>query len=153
MVKKAVPAFGLEYGGELFPVGTPVVPFGSEAGDALEAAMEKFFSEHDAEEAEKIMLECGVPCSRIYNFAIAEKDPHYIARESFTEWKNSFNDETIRGVNVVPKLAKNPGQIWRGMPLVGADNEDILEELGATPDQIAAMYDEKLLKKEETPFG
>lgn len=153
VVKKAVPAFGLEYGGELFPVGTPVVPFGSEAGDALEAAMEKFFSEHDAEEAERIMLECGVPCSRIYNFAIAEKDPHYIARESFTEWKNSFNDETIRGVNVVPKLAKNPGQIWRGMPLVGADNEDILEELGATPDQIAAMYDEKLLKKEETPFG
>ena len=56
-------------------------------------------------------------------------------------------------MNVVPKLAKNPGQIWRGMPLVGADNEDILEELGATPDQIAAMYGEKLLKKEETPFG
>lgn len=115
--------------------------------------MEKFFSEHDSEEAERILLDAGVPASRIYNFAIAEKDPHYIARESFTEWKNSFNDETVRGVNIVPKLKNNPGQIWRGMPLVGADNEDILEELGATPDQIAAMYDEKLLKKEETPFG
>ena len=56
-------------------------------------------------------------------------------------------------MNIVPKLKNNPGQIWRGMPLVGADNEDILAELGATPEQIAALYDEKLLKKEETPFG
>ena len=79
-------------------------------------------------EAEKILLECGVPCSRIYNFAIAEKDPHYIARESFTEWKSSYDDGSIRGVNVVPRMKNNPGQIWRGMPLVGADNEDILDE-------------------------
>ena len=153
VVKKAIPAFGLEYGSDLFPVGTPVVAFGTEAGDALEAAMEKFFSEHDSDEAEKILLECGVPCSRIYNFAIAEKDPHYIARESFTEWKNSYDDGTIRGVNIVPKLTNNPGQIWRGMPLVGADNEDILEELGATADEIAAMYESGLIKKEEGPFG
>lgn len=56
-------------------------------------------------------------------------------------------------MNVVPRMKNNPGQIWRGMPLVGADNEDILEELGATPEQVAALYDEKLLKKENGPFG
>lgn len=39
------------------------------------------------------------------------------------------------------------------MPLVGADNEDILEELGATPDDVASLYDEQLLKKENGPFG
>lgn len=68
-------------------------------------------------------------CSRIYTYEMAERDPHYQARESFTEWKNSYDDESIRGVNVVPCMKNNPGQIWRGMPLVGADNEDILEEL------------------------
>ena len=33
------------------------------------------------------------------------------------------------------------------------DNEDILEELGATPDDVASLYDEQLLKKENGPFG
>ena len=104
-------------------------------------------------EAERLMLEAGVPCSRIYTYEMAERDPHYQARESFTEWKNSYDDGSIRGVNVVPRMKNNPGQIWRGMPLVGADNEDILEELGATPDDVASLYDEQLLKKENGPFG
>ena len=153
VVRAALPLFGLEYGSELFPEGTPVISFGSEAGNVLEEAMEAFFGSHTAEEAERLMLEAGVPCSRIYTYEMAERDPHYQARESFTEWKNSYDDESIRGVNVVPRMKNNPGQIWRGMPLVGADNEDILEELGATPDDVASLYDEQLLKKENGPFG
>ena len=153
VVRAALPLFGLEYGSELFPEGTPVISFGSEAGNVLEEAMEAFFGSHTAEEAERLMLEAGVPCSRIYTYEMAERDPHYQARESFTEWKNSYDDESIRGVNVVPRMKNNPGQIWRGMPLVGADNEDILEELGATLDDVASLYDEQLLKKENGPFG
>ena len=153
VVRAALPLFGLEYGSELFPEGTPVISFGSEAGNVLEEAMEAFFGSHTAEEAERLMLEAGVPCSRIYTYEMAERDPHYQARESFTEWKSSYDDGSIRGVNVVPRMKNNPGQIWRGMPLVGADNEDILEELGATPDDVASLYDEQLLKKENGPFG
>ena len=72
--------------------------------------MEAFFGSHTAEEAERLMLEAGVPCSRIYTYEMAERDPHYQARESFTEWKNSYDDESIRGVNVVPRMKNNPGQ-------------------------------------------
>lgn len=153
VVKKSLAAFGLEYGSELFPEGTPVVAFESEAGHVMEAAMQKYFDEHTAEEAERELLELGVPCSRIYTFDMAERDPHYIARESFTEWKNSYDEGTMRGVNVVPRMKNNPGKVWRGMPLVGADNADILEELGATPDQVDGMYSAGLLKKEDGPFG
>ena len=99
------------------PRGTPVISFGSEAGNVLEEAMEAFFGSHTAEEAERLMLEAGVPCSRIYTYEMAERDPHYQARESFTEWKSSYDDGSIRGVNVVPRMKNNPGQIWRGMPL------------------------------------
>lgn len=153
VVKSALSVFGLEYGSDLFPEGTPVVAYESEAGKVLEAAMESYFSNHAAEDAEREMLESGVPCSRIYTFDMAEKDPHYIARESFTAWKSSYDDGIIRGVNVVPRMKNNPGRIWRGMPLVGADNEDILNEAGVSPDVIAAMYDSGLLKKESGPFG
>lgn len=153
VVKSAAKFLHLDYGGELFPEGTPVVAFGSDAGKVLEQALKTFFEGHTAVEAEEIMLDAGVPCSRIYNFKMAEEDPHYKARKSFTEWNNSYDDKSIRGVNVVPQFKNNPGTIWRGMPLVGADNEDILEEIGANAEQIKAMYDEGLLKKEETPFG
>ena len=51
VVRAALPLFGLEYGSELFPEGTPVISFGSEAGNVLEEAMEAFFGSHTAEEA------------------------------------------------------------------------------------------------------
>jgi len=57
VVRAALPLFGLEYGSELFPEGTPVISFGSEAGNVLEEAMEAFFGSHTAEEAERLMLE------------------------------------------------------------------------------------------------
>lgn len=44
-------------------------------------------------------------------------------------------------------------QLFEDVLVVGADNEDILEELGATPDDVASLYDEQLLKKENGPFG
>jgi L-carnitine CoA-transferase len=95
----------------------------------------------------------GIPCSRIYTYPMAEEDPHYQARESFCSWKNAFDDETVRGINIVPRLKNQPGQIWRGMPLVGQDNEDILAELGCSTDEIVQLYDEGSLKKEDTPLG
>ena len=117
VVRAALPLFGLEYGSELFPEGTPVISFGSEAGNVLEEAMEAFFGSHTAEEAERLMLEAGVPCSRIYTYEMAERDPHYQARESFTEWKSSYDDGSIRGVNVVPRMKNTRGRFGAASPL------------------------------------
>lgn len=153
VVKNAVDLLGLEYGGELFPEGLAGVPTSFGAAPVLEEALETFFGSMTAEEAERRCLDAGIPCSRIYSYPMAEQDPHYQARESFIEWKNSFDDETIRGVNVVPKLKNNPGKIWRGMPLVGYDNEDLLEELGCNADEIAALYEEGSIRREESAVG
>lgn len=82
----------------------------------------------------------GVPCSPVYTYPMAESDPHYKAREVFTEWTN-IDGETIRGANVFPKYRRNPGQIWRGAPSVGKDNEDILRDIGVSDSEIAELYE------------
>lgn len=153
VLRNACELLGLEYGGKTIPEGLAGIPSSFEAAPILEKALERYFGLHTAAEAEKEFLEHGIPCSRIYTLPMAEADSHYKARESFTEWKTAYGEDTIRGVNVVPKLKNNPGRIWRGMPLVGQDNDDILDELGCASKQIEKLYEEGIIKKEDSPLG
>ncbi len=154
VVRNLLPLLDIKQGEDpLFPVGMPVVALESEAGKALEEKLAEFFGNHTAAEAEKLLLAAGVPCSRINSFADCVADPHYQAREVFTSWKNEYDDEEIRGVNVIPRLKNNPGKITRGMPLVGQHNEEILSSCGVSEEEIAALYEEGIIRKEDTIFG
>lgn len=149
VVSNALHVLGIEQGTEPFPEGLAVCGVNTEAGRVLERKLSCFFETHDSVEAERILLNAGIPCSRIYTFADGEEDPHYQAREIYTEWSNAYDEGTIRGVNVVPKLKVNPGRISRGMPLVGQHNEEILEEIGIAPDEIKTLYAGGIIKKEQ----
>lgn len=48
----------------------------------------------------------------------------------------------VKGLGLTHKFKKDPGQIWRGAPLFGADNEDLLREMGYTDEQIAGLLQE-----------
>lgn len=58
----------------------------TDLGRRLEAAMEKFVSEHTVDEVEKIMLENQIPCQKVYSFKDCSEDPQWKAREVFAEW-------------------------------------------------------------------
>lgn len=148
-VERGLGILGLEYGSEDFPAGSSLVPINTPAGDKLEAALQAYVSTHTAEEVEAAFCAARVPCSRLMNYEQAKTNPQYLAREVFTNWTAADGKTTIPGVNVMPKLANNPGQIWRGAPNIGMDNEDILSELGYSQEQIAAMYSEGLLDSKE----
>ncbi|MGN0078511.1 MAG: CaiB/BaiF CoA transferase family protein, partial [Coriobacteriales bacterium] len=154
VVRNLLPILGIEQGVDpLFPAGMPVVAFQSEAGAALEEKLGEFFASHTAAEAEEILLGAGVPCSRIYTFADCVEDPHYQAREVYTSWKNAYDDNEIKGVNVIPRLKNNPGKVTRGMPLVGQHNEEILGHLGVGQDEIQELYNAGTIRQERTIFG
>jgi L-carnitine CoA-transferase len=53
----------------------------------------------------------------------------------------------MKGINTIPKFKNNPGQIYRGGPTYGMDNEDILRELGYSDDDTAKMYETGVIKK------
>ena len=148
-VERGLKVLGLEYGSEEFPAGSSLVPIESPSAAILEDALQAFFAEHTAQEAEEIFCAARVPCSCLMDYETARTNPQYLAREVFTTWTAADGKTQIPGVNVMPKLTNHPGRVWRGAPNIGMDNEDILGELGYSADEIAAMYSAGLLDKKD----
>lgn len=143
----------IPYPSEAFPEGIAAARKGTKAAALLEEGLSSFLESHSAQEAESILAAAGIPASRVYTFAMGEEDPHYQAREIFTQWNNAYDEGAIRGVNVVPRLSHNPGRIQRGMPCVGQHNEEILREIGVCPAEIESLYEAAVIKKESGPKG
>jgi L-carnitine CoA-transferase/bile acid-CoA hydrolase len=128
-----------------FPDGMQLALVGTPAGIKLENAIQSFCDTHDAVEVDKIFMDNGVPCSTIYTIELAENNPHYVAREVFAEWDDPQYGK-VKGVNILPKFEKAPGQIWRGAPLYGMDNSDVLKEFGYTQAEVDALYEKGVLR-------
>ncbi len=138
---------GLEYGGPDIPEGTQQGRIGAPAGDLYQSALLKYFSERTADEAQKEMLGARLPISKINTFADLIDDPHVKARGVFSEFEN-FKGKKLRCVGPVPKFKNYPGKVWRAAPGYGMDNEEVLSELGYTPEDISALYDEGIIRKD-----
>ncbi len=147
VVRKALPLLGLEYGSTLFPEGCNQIPIHSEAGRICDKALQDFCDQHTAAEVSEIFNENGIPCSLVNNFSIAIQEPHYLARENWTEWQSPVLGN-VRGPNVIPRLSNHPGYIWRGCPKRGQDNETVLATAGFSSVEIAALYTAGVLYQE-----
>lgn len=145
LLKRLMALLDLPYNEGVFAGCINNVKEGTPAGEVLEKAIVDFCASRTSAEAEKAFAEAGLPCSRILSHKEMLDHPHYVARESLTRWQRVDGGE-LTGQNVTPKLKRNPGRIWRGCPLPGMDNEDILGELGYTRADIEAMYAEGVIK-------
>jgi len=143
-LKKGLKLIGIN-GDPDFPDGMQLALQGTPAGIKLEAGIQAFCDAHDAEEVDQIFMENNVPCSTIYTVELAAKNSHYQAREVFTEWDDPQYGK-VKGVNIIPKFKKNKGKIWRGAPLYGQDNTDVLKEFGYSQAEIDAMYEKGVLR-------
>ncbi|WP_258361132.1 L-carnitine CoA-transferase [Moorella sulfitireducens (nom. illeg.)] len=146
VLKNGLSFLGLEYGSKDFPARMPVVFLGTPGGEKLEARIKEYCASKTAAEVEKELNAVGVPCSMVMDYETAVNHPHYQAREVFVEWEK-VNGEKFKGINVFPKFKNNPGRIWRGAPGIGMDNEDILSELGYSPEDIEELYKKKVIIK------
>ena len=145
LLKRLMALLDLPYNEGVFAGCINNVKEGTPAGEVLEKAIVDFCASRTSAEAEKAFAVAGLPCSRILSHMEMLDHPHYVARESLTRWQRVDGGE-LTGQNVTPKLKRNPGRIWRGCPLPGMDNEDILGELGYTRADIEAMYAEGVIK-------
>jgi L-carnitine CoA-transferase len=135
---------GLEYGSEEYPKGIFWVKLHTPAGQKMKKLLDEYCAARTADEVEEEFVRLGLPCSKVLDYAMAEKHPHYLAREVFVEFENT-KGRKIKGLNIFPKLKKFPGKIWRGCPTVGMDNEDILSELGISDEEIQNLKDKKII--------
>ena len=80
----------------------------------------------------------SVPAGRIYTVADIAADPHYRARGMLAEVRMD-DGGTMTVPGIVPKLSATPGKHRRNAPALGADSEQVLLELGLSPEQIETL--------------
>jgi crotonobetainyl-CoA:carnitine CoA-transferase CaiB-like acyl-CoA transferase len=106
---------------------------------AFEDALRRWMQAHTAAEVEaEVTIKHQVPCQRVYSIKDLAGDPHCQARENFAAWDDTLL-ERVTGVGIIPKFSATPGRIWRGAPLLGQDNDAILEALGYDQPSISAL--------------
>ncbi len=80
----------------------------------------------------------AVPAGRIYTIADIAADPHYQARGMLASVQMD-DGSTLAVPGIVPKLSATPGRHRRNAPTLGQDTDDVLHELGLTPEQIQGL--------------
>jgi crotonobetainyl-CoA:carnitine CoA-transferase CaiB-like acyl-CoA transferase len=95
--------------------------------------------QHTAAELDDIVNAAGVVCAPVYTAADIHADPWFRERGLVVEWEDDVHG-TVAGNGVVPKLMGTPGSVRQGARwTVGADNDDVLGELGLSAAEIAEL--------------
>lgn len=145
-MRKGADWLGLKYGSELNPEGNSIIAKGTAAGDEWDRVLTEYIASVPAATAEKELLAHSIPCTRIMTYEDVLNTEHWKMRGTFTTYKSSHGYD-INSVAPMPHMANRPGQVWRGAPSLGMDNEEILGELGFTEEEIKKMYDDGVINK------
>ena len=85
-----------------------------------------------------MLVEGGVPCGPIHDYAEVFADPHTQAREMEVSIEHPV-EGTIRALGIPVKLSDTPGAIRRPAPLLGQHTEEILQEAGFSEEEIRSL--------------
>lgn len=123
-------------------------PAGSyEFNEIFHVEMEKYAAEHTAEEIDELAVSCKALVGQFMEFTEMLDHPHYQAREDIIEYFDDTLKKNVKVVAPTPKFKNNPQTIWRGGPTRGMDNDDILDELGFSAEEIQEFYSKKTISK------
>lgn len=136
---------GFTYGEGDIPEGTIYINrYETETGKIFQERWIEYCKTHTAQEIEDALLPHGVTCSKVNNYEDLLND------EGLLEHGTLFTGTTADGRDYVqpciaPRFKKNPTWVWRPMPGIGADNNDILRDLGYTTHEIKELYEKKVI--------
>ena len=95
--------------------------------EGLDAAVAELTGEHDGAELEAKLQEAGIACHRVQDSAAACSDPQLHARGHFVRLESDSAYTIVEDTR--SKLSRTPAKVRRGVPTLGRDNREILEEL------------------------
>ncbi len=105
---------------------------------ALVEELEAALASRGTDEWVMALVEGGVPCGPIHDYAEVFADPHTQAREMEVTVEHPV-EGTIRALGIPVKLSDTPGAIRRPAPLLGQHSEEILRESGFSASEIEAL--------------
>ncbi len=104
----------------------------------IDAAIGAWAAQHPVAEVLRVLAQADVPSGKAYTVADIAADPHYAARGMLLPLPQA-DGSTLTVPGVVPKLSRTPGGHRRAAPALGQDTDEVLREVGLTPEQIAAL--------------
>jgi len=110
----------------------------------IDAAIGAWTVTREIEEILAAMTKARVPAGRIYSARDIAEDPHYAARGMF-EQIVTRDGLALKVPAVMPKLSETPGSIRTTAPRLGEDTHTVLLRLGYTPEQIAALKEDRVI--------
>jgi crotonobetainyl-CoA:carnitine CoA-transferase CaiB-like acyl-CoA transferase len=108
----------------------------------LAAVLEGVFSAHSVDHWMAVLEQAGVPAGPVYNISQVYRDPQVIAREMAVEVDHPAAGRS-RLIGIPVKLSATPGQIRRPAPTLGQHTDEILAEIGKSPDAIRELREKK----------
>ncbi|MEW6872794.1 L-carnitine CoA-transferase [Trueperella pyogenes] len=114
---------------EEYPEDTSALWLNGPKADLIQDKLTEYLKTQNRYDVERDFSEHRIAAQVVMEFEDILAEEHVAARENFIEWENA-DGVKVRGLNTVPKFARNPGGFWRPMPALGADTRDILERAG-----------------------
>lgn len=118
----------------------------NKAAVRLTEKLSEWCAEHTVDEVESTLSGMGIACSRMLTYSDMLTNPHYIARETITEWKDELSGRTIKGTNAFPYFKNNPSRIFRGGAAYCADTGDVMRDMGYTDSEIAELAESGVIR-------
>ena len=106
--------------------------------EEIDGAIQAWCATQDIDAALATLKEADVPVSKIFSVSDMMRDPQFLARAMFEQ--HAFKDGTpVKMPAVTPKLSETPGGTrWLG-PELGEHNNEVLQALGYSAEQINAL--------------
>jgi crotonobetainyl-CoA:carnitine CoA-transferase CaiB-like acyl-CoA transferase len=106
--------------------------------EVLAEELEKTLVTRDSADWVEILVDAGVPTGAIYNYAQVFEDPQTLAREMVVTMEHPVEGK-LKGIGLPVKLSDTPGSVRTAAPLLSADTDAVLAELGLAAGEISAL--------------
>lgn len=110
----------------------------------LDGAIEAWTLQRPADEVLRVLGEAKVPAGRVYTAKDIVEDPHYQARDMILDQKTR-DGHTVQVPGIVPKLLGTPGSVRSSAPKLGDDTDAVLNQIGYSTQDIAALRGRKVV--------
>jgi formyl-CoA transferase len=110
----------------------------------LDEAIEAWTQTRTVAEVLALLGEARVPAGKVYTAKDIDEDPHYRARDMILQ-QTTRDGYVVDVPGVVPKLLGTPGTVRSSAPHLGDDTDAVLEEIGFSTQDIAALRGRKVV--------
>ena len=107
--------------------------------------IEGYCAQHTVAEVEETLGKAGVALSPIMKYRDMLENSHYPARDVFIDLPKSPDGRAVKGIQPIPRFARNPSEIVRSGAPYDYDTEDVLQEIGYDAQEIADLYEKGIL--------